>query len=258
MLKEPMAQKTIYINSRFQDSSPFLEQIPSLLTTQGRVVQDGRNLIKVLTLPDGTEVNVKRYHKPHGINTMVYSLGLRKPKGARAYLHAVRLMEHGFETPEPVAYIEERKRGLLEYSYFVSLQCPYRHKMYEWGNAEEGTYEDFAKAFGRYSARLHEAGILHRDYTPGNVLWEQCGEEYRFSLVDINQMDFGPVSWRKGCRNICKFWGPKRFVALVAEAYADARGFDVEKTVKNVMQHRQAFWKRYARKHSVITFNLEM
>ena len=253
-----MAQKTIYLNPRFQEHAGFLEQIPSLLTTQGRVVQDGRNLIKVLTLPDGTEVNVKRYHQPHGINTAIYSLGIRKPKGARAYLHAVRLVELGFETPEPVAYIEERTHGLLGYTYFVSLQSPYRHKMYEWGDAQEGTYEAFAKAFGAYSARLHEAGVLHRDYTPGNVLWERCGDDFRFSLVDINQMDFGPVSMSKGCRNICKFWGPKRFIALVAEAYAEARGFNRTETVNRVMKCRQAFWKRYVRKHPVITFNLEM
>lgn len=46
-------------------------------------------------------------------------------------------------------------------------------------------------AFAEFTARLHEAGILHLDYSPGNILYDKIGEEYHFSLVDINRMHFG-------------------------------------------------------------------
>ena len=34
-------------------------------------------------------------------------------------------------TPEPVAYLEERHGGLLGLSFFISVQCPYAHRLYK-------------------------------------------------------------------------------------------------------------------------------
>jgi len=73
---------------------------------------------------DGTLVNAKRYCLPHLLNRLVYSTGLRKPKGLRAFTYPTRLLERGIETPEPIAYIEQRRCGLLGLSYFVSVQSP--------------------------------------------------------------------------------------------------------------------------------------
>ena len=47
------------------------------------------------------------------------------------------------------------------------------------------------RAFAAYTVRLHEAGILHVDYSPGNIAFAVSGEEVSFSLFDINRMRFG-------------------------------------------------------------------
>ena len=65
-------------------------------------------------------------------------------------------------------------------------------------------------AFAEFTARLHEAGILHLDYSPGNILYDKIGEEYHFSLVDINRMHFGEVDIKKGCANFAPFMGGRR------------------------------------------------
>ena len=64
----------------------------------------------------------------------------------------------------------------------MSLQSPYRYNFCQFGNADIKSCEDVVTAFAEFTARLHEAGILHLDYSPGNILYDKIGEEYHFSL----------------------------------------------------------------------------
>lgn len=62
-------------------------------------------------------------------------------------------------------------------------------------------------AFAEFTARLHEAGILHLDYSPGNILYDKIGEEYHFSLVDINRMHLAKWILRKVVRILPVYGG---------------------------------------------------
>lgn len=249
------------VNAKYQQWEDYLGSIPKIFDHEGRTIYTGRNLIKVLSLPDGTAINVKRYHAPRGVNALIYSSGLRKPKGLRAFQYPSKLLSLSIDTPEALAYMERRRLGLLRESYLVTLQCPYQHTFYELGDAAEGTYEQLAMAFGRYTAHMHACGVMHRDYSPGNILWdEERGEsssQYVFSIVDINRMYFGPVGMVQGCRNLCRLWGPKRFFLLVVRHYAEARGYDIGEAERIALEARAAFWKRFGKKHR-IKFKLEL
>lgn len=245
------------LNPKYHSQRQFIDSIPSVLEQQGTTIKATRNLIKVLQMPDGTHVNVKRYHAPRYVNKLVYSTGLRKPKGQRAYEYAMRLLELGIETPEPIAYIEERHGGILGLSYFISIQCGYPHTFYEMGDAEEGTYEEIAMAFAAFTAKMHEQQVLHLDYSPGNILWERVGENYHFSIVDINRMYFGEVDMARGCANFARLWGPKRFIQLIVREYAQLRGFDADEAERLTMAARSAFWLRFSKRHKV-KFKLEL
>ncbi|HBN47057.1 MAG TPA: aminoglycoside phosphotransferase [Prevotella sp.] len=249
---------TLRINPKYEALRAFVERIPSLFDHEGREIYRDRNVIKVMTAPDGTALNVKRYCVPKGPNRLVYSLGIRKPKGLRAFLYPQRLLPVGIDTPEPVAYIEERHTGLLGLSFFVSLQCDYEHTLKDVGNAEEGSYEALAKALGQFTASMHDRHVMHRDYSPGNVLYHVDTEgHYHFSLVDINRMHFGPVGERQGCLNFIRLWGPKRFFELLVRAYAEARGLDADACVAFALEKRRRFWIRYGKKHRIL-FKLEL
>jgi len=248
----------IRINPQYEGLRQYIERLPSVFESEGREIYRKRNLIKVFQAPDGTELNVKRYHVPHGLNALVYSLGIRKSKGLRAWEYPALLKARGIETPEPVAYIEERCMGLLRYSYFVSQQCPYAHTLYDMAQAEPSLYEPMAKALADYAAHMHEEGVLHKDFTPGNILWQRAEDgTFHFSLVDINRLRFGQVNTQEGLRSLVRLWGPKRFIQLLARAYATRRGADADRAEADVMQWRARFWRRYAMKHK-IPFPLEL
>ena len=104
---------------------------------------------------------------------------------------------------------------------------------------------------------MHEREVLHLDYSPGNILWDKDEQGYHFAVVDINRMRFGKVDIKDGCSSLCRLWGPKRFIELIARRYADARGFDENRAVQLTMQARTKFWTRYKRRHP-LEFPLEL
>lgn len=93
----------------------------------------------------------------------------------RAYEYALRLVAKGFETPAPIAYVLFREKGLLGYSYFISLQSSYK-TLYKVGQRPVEENEDIFRALGTYMAELHEAEVYHADFSPGNVLYDRTEE----------------------------------------------------------------------------------
>lgn len=239
----------ITVNPKYEFLREYIVRLPGTFENEGVEIYSGRNLIKVMTI-DGLEINVKRYGIPALINRLVYS-SFRMSKGKRAFTYPSTLLQKGFETPEPIAYIEERENNLIGYSYFISLQSPYKRTFYEFGDADVENCRDIVIAFARYTASLHEAGILHQDYSPGNILFDEIDGEYHFSLVDINRMRFGKVSIKEGCSNFARLWGQISFFKLLAKEYAIARGSNENICVERVLFYRKIFWLRYLRRHEV-------
>jgi len=245
----------IVVNPTYDHLRGFIESIPNSFETEGRIIYSGRNLIKVMEV-DGIEINVKRYGIPAFVNRVVYSF-FRVPKGRRAFEYPQMLLQKGFETPVPIAYIEQRRCGLIDYSYFVSMQSPYQRNFYEFGNADIEHCKDVVIEFARYTAELHQAGIMHRDYSPGNILFDKINGKYHFMLVDINRMSFGRISVEMGCANFARLWGQKAFFRLLAKEYAQARHADEAYCVERVLSYRKKFWTYFAKKHTV-KYNLEL
>lgn len=248
----------IKINPKYEGIRSFIEHIPDTFEHAGQIIYTGRNLVKVMEAPDGTIVNVKRFHVPKGPNRLIYSFGIRKPKGERAYEYPMVLERKGIGTPVVIALIEQRNDiGLLGYTYLLTVQCDYGHTLYEVGDAKPGTYEKLAKALAHFAAMMHTRGVLHKDFTPGNVLWKQDDEGFHFMIVDINRMKFGTISAKEGLYNLRKFWGPKEFIRILISEYALLRNYDVEEATGYVMKERAKFWTRYGKKHP-IKFRLEL
>lgn len=105
----------------------------------------------------------------------------------------MRLRNLGVDTPEEVAFVEERRYGILKVSYFFSLYSDYRPVMELIegkaldANIQKGLFDQLAT----FIHHIHWAGILHRDLNIGNIL---CAEKqpgvFSFQLIDTNRMEF--------------------------------------------------------------------
>ena len=77
--------RKIKINPKYEYLRAFIESIPDIFEKEGKEIYHQRNIIKVLSAPDGTIVNIKRFHQPRSLNRLIYSWNIRVPKGQRAY-----------------------------------------------------------------------------------------------------------------------------------------------------------------------------
>lgn len=232
------------IHPTYTHLKEWIEQLPKTFSQQGEVIYDARNQIRLIVAPDGTETCVKRFHAPRGLNSWIY-MHWRTPKAVRAYENAVRLCEAGIDTPQPIAYILITEKGLLHESYLVSMRSPLSRNLYEFRHHPLEGHEHIVRAFARFTAHMHEEGILHRDYSPGNILFDVDEKgQVHFEIVDINRMVFDkPVGLETACRNFCRLWGKEDFFILLAKEYAKARGFDEEQCIRLTLKYWKRFWR---------------
>ncbi len=225
------------LNPAFPQAEHFLYALPDAFDAEGEVLQNRRNCLK--TMQAGPyQVVVKSFQTPHLFNRIAYGF-LRGSKAARSYRYALKLQALEVGTPAPVGYYECRRWGLFSESYFVSLKsvCPY-------------TFNDLIREtdfperheilidMARFTARLHENGILPLDYSAGNLLFERRNGDTLIELIDLNRMRFTHVDQKKGCRNFERLDIDREALAWMAEAYAQARGFDVETCQSDVLSMR--------------------
>lgn len=217
----------ITVNPKFESIRPLIEKIPDGIASSGETIYSDRNTIYRAEV-GGIDLTVKSFHIPAPFNRVVYSF-FRHSKARRSFDNAVRLEALGIGTPEPIAFIEEYNRGLLSRSYYI---C----RMFEGQNirhweTEVADYKEMIRAFAGFTLDLHRKGVLHKDYSPGNILFRKDDDgNYRFALIDINRMKFGVTSAKRLYRNFrCLNIDSERETARVAEEYARLAGDDPEK-----------------------------
>ncbi|MDR2384527.1 MAG: glycosyltransferase [Tannerella sp.] len=239
----------ITINPEYKQFTEFVESVPTRFDKEGKVIYKIRNEIRVLNA--GKEsINVKRFRIPQFFNRIIYTF-FRPSKAKRSFFNAIRLMNRGIETPEPIAYIITKRGGLINYSYYITKQSDFRHTMYEFGKGGIAGRENILKTFVLFTVKLHEAGIYHCDYSPGNILFDEINGEVKFSLVDLNRMKFGKISLEKGCESFARLWGQKPMFELIANIYAQTCKADIQYCMEKILSARSRFWKRFGNKHPV-------
>lgn len=234
----------LVLNPTYEPWREWVANLPENFACQGEVIYDARNQIRLMPAPDGTKLCVKRFHKPRFLNRFIYSC-FRSPKAVRAYTNALRLQQNGIGTPTPVAYLLVQHGGLLQESYLVTLQSRLTRNFYEFRHHPLAGHEPVVEAFAQFTADLHRKGILHKDYSPGNILFDVMENgQVAFELVDINRMLFDQtVNMDKACYNFRKLWGGEDFFVLLASAYARARGWNEEECCRRTIHYWQQFWR---------------
>ena len=230
----------IVINPTYNHLSEFLRSIPSDFANHGEIIYDKRNTLRKITAPDGSQLCIKRYHRPALFNRIAYTF-FRKPKAQRAYENALELLQRNISTPTPIAYIICQENGMITHSYLITEFCRFSRNMYEFGNGIIN--ESVLKAFAQFTATLHDRNILHRDFSPGNILFDTTDDKIQFSLIDINRMSFQNIGLREGCRNMQRLYGTPDVMQYIAIEYAYARNFDKQECIKTTLHYWRRFWR---------------
>ncbi|HHJ11496.1 MAG TPA: hypothetical protein ENK25_11505 [Bacteroidetes bacterium] len=210
-------RKEIYINPKYANLSDFINQIPEKFEQIGVLIHTGRNDIRDVEV-DGVRIVIKSFIKITGLNKLVFAT-IRKSKAQRSYEYSMRLLEYSITSPEPVAYVNCYENCLLVNSYYVCLYTDYQpvDKLFELPLLES---EQALKAFARFTYKLHRLGIYHNDYNLNNVLYSYNGQNYDFSIIDNNRMQFSRYSYFKGLRIFQRIQLPKEKLMVISSEYA--------------------------------------
>lgn len=225
-----------------QDDYLFLESsfasIREIFIHDNHSIHKARNELKIIELA-GVKTVVKSFKIPHLFNRIVYTF-FRRSKAYKSYHNALRLQELAISTPKPIALIEFFSSELLADSYFISeffdydftIRTPLLEQLEDRGA--------IFTAFAAYTYDLHQKGVWHLDYSPGNILIKRTENGYQFSIVDINRMVFRDISPLEGCENFNKLWAFDEELEIMGREYARLSGLDEVTTIAEMKRHNDA------------------
>ena len=228
----------IVINPNYNQLKSFILNISNTFQTEGEIIYNERNVLKVYAI-EGLEVVVKRFKKPHIINQIAYSF-FRPSKAERSYEYALKLLEKGISTPTPIAYIEEKRNGLLKYSYYICISESQQSHIRKQMLGE--TNEEFLKALARFIAELHNKVVLDKDLSPGNVLFNEENGVIHFSLIDINRMRFlEKIPLKTRYENFKRISENAEVIKKLAKEYARVCGINEQETILAINKYVSRF-----------------
>ena len=235
------------INPKYIYVNDLVENIEDYFQGSTRILYDQRNEIRVVSF-EGQDFVVKAFKIPNLINRIAYRY-FRASKAKRSYLYSLKI--GGELTPEPVAYIENNKNLLLSKSYYISLYYNYDHTIREVLTCKTlDERESILKAFADFTYQLHEEEILHHDYSHGNILIkrESVGNttNYEFKIVDINRMEFRPLSLEMRLANFARINADDEDMQTIITSYAKCMKLDSYKLFEQAQFYRDDFYQKRA------------
>lgn len=213
-----------FVNPKYRMYGSFVHSLPDVFDKSGRLVYNSRNQVRLFDAPDGQILVVKRFKVPMLHQRIDYTF-IRPSKAMRAYTFALRLVELGISTPDPVACIETHMNGLFYYGYLVSTYCPdpdvsFLREDYE-------GHDDLIDAIAHFIADMHEKGFVHGDVNLSNFLYRKEGDGYRLTTIDINRSHFyRHPSARQCLDSLVRLTHVRPLLRRIVVRYAELRGWD--------------------------------
>jgi hypothetical protein len=217
------------INEKYENFRDILLDITSYFNASNESIHKARNELRVADIK-GEKVVIKAFKIPHLLNQFAYA-HIRDGKARKSYDNARKLQALHVNTPTPIGLIEFYHFGLLKESYFLAKYELYDFTIREAFHHKIEDFKEVIKAFAAFTYDLHVKGVWHVDYSPGNILITRVNNEYRFSLVDINRMEFKKIESYEGLKNFAKFWAKEKDLRLLASTYASLASLDENRAI---------------------------
>ena len=239
------------ISPKYSYLKESLLDIKKNFSSTGALIKEGRNHLKIVEL-DGKNYVIKSFQKPSFIQSYIYG-NLTKSKARRSFEYANTLLSKDIHTPTPVAFIEHYNGMKLcesfyvcehhDYDYNLSVLLPERGE----GDASFNDSDTLWTAFMNFTVDLHEKGIHHLDFTRKNILITTQNNMYHFSIVDLNRMEFKPLSLKERIASLGKMTSNKDLIELMAKYYSISSQTDQAQCLQllqeSVAKHQQ-YWDR--------------
>jgi len=205
-----------------------------------------RNTIKIVEFLD-EKFAVKSFRVPNFINQIAYRY-IRDSKAKRSYLNSIRLLELGVSTPQPIGYVEFGTFGLKE-SFYISRFFEYDFEIRAvFNDSSFDNREQILREFVAFSYDLHNKGVYHIDYSPGNVLIKKEDTRYKFAIVDVNRMKFINFSDELRFKNLSRFSTSMQDLEFIAIEYAKVSGIDTQYAKDTLLKYHNKHQEYLQRK----------
>ncbi len=110
-------------------------------------------------------------------------------KASKAWRGTSSLYLKGFNTPCPVAFLEQRTGRFVEQSYFISEMIDNVEEIrFLFPRLEPNKLKELLSALASYLSRIRSEGLLHRDLSDGNILVKKDGDGFKFYFIDTNRI----------------------------------------------------------------------
>lgn len=209
-----------------------------------------RNSIKLFELETET-VNIKSFKIPNVFNKIAYKF-LRKSKAQRSFEYAEKLLSLDIGTPHPIAYYEFSNGLFFGKSYYLSehihYDLTYRELIRDLNYPDHG---NILRAFTKFTFKLHENNIYFLDHSPGNTLIKREGDTYKFYLVDLNRMQFKPLSFEERIQNFERLSKHESMVKVMSDEYAKLINKPYEKIFNLMWKLTQEYQQKFHRKRKL-------
>ncbi|MFV7791041.1 hypothetical protein ACNSOP_01350 [Aliarcobacter lanthieri] len=215
------------LNEKFKDSKDFLLNIKRYFQENKNTIHKARNEIKVVNY-DNNDLVVKSFKVPNLLNRIIYTF-FKSSKAKKSYEYSLKI---GDFTPKPIGFIEFYYMSLLKDSYFVSEKFNYDFTIREpLLNKDFSKRDEVFKAFSKFTYSLHENGIYHLDYSPGNILVKEKNDTFIFKVVDINRMQFINLDIDLRMKNFSKLWARDEDLKIMIKEYAKISNQDEKELI---------------------------
>jgi len=158
---------------------------------RGQILKDGgTSFVSRVTL-GGVEVVIKRYNYKGLLHSLRHTL--KGSRAKRSWLNANRLVLLGIATPQPLAYIEERRGGLLRQSYLITefKSGQSLHQVLQDRTLPREQRQHYVEKAMRLMDRLATHNITHGDMKHTNIL---CHDD-EVVLIDLDAMRVHRWRW---------------------------------------------------------------
>ncbi|MDG3003902.1 lipopolysaccharide kinase InaA family protein [Paludisphaera mucosa] len=229
---------------------------------EGRVqtIKSGPHRVVYRVQLPGSAIYIKHYLVPD--RRAKYRQWFRRGKGRNEGRRSQRLASIGLPTIVPIALGERRRRGFLFDNFLITREIPEAVPLDEYVERDLPALDEprrsrlrrsLAAALGALTAKLHNAGLQHIDFHPGNIM-VRLGpdDEPQLTMIDLDALrTVRRPTWAKARRNLALldhyFWtrssrvDRRRFL----KAYLAARD-GAPDSVRDFAQGVEACTRRWA------------